>query len=70
MKKSFAILGLLGGSLTAVDAVAAPTISYVPNSLTQASINRGPWVLHQNNEDAQYDASGILSPTSTDCPSL
>jgi hypothetical protein len=60
MKKSFAIIGLLGGTLATVDAIAVPTISYVPNSLSQASIHRGPWVLHQNNEKEQYDASGTF----------
>jgi len=67
MKKSFAIIGLLGGTLATVDAIAVPvpTISYVPNSLSQASIHRGPWVLHQNNKQEQYDASGILPSLAT-----
>jgi hypothetical protein len=56
---------IAASALTAGSAFATPTITYVPNSLAQSSIHRGPWVLHQNNEEAQYDASGILPSLAT-----
>ena len=59
--KSAAIAVLAAAStLTTANAIADLTIQYAPNSLTQSSIQGGPWVLHQNNKKEQYDASGIL----------
>jgi hypothetical protein len=51
---------IAASAITASSAFATPTITYVPDSLAQSSIHQGPWVLHQHNEEAQYDASGIL----------
>jgi hypothetical protein len=66
LNTSAAITLLVAAStLTAVDAIAYPIISYVPHSLVQSSIHRGPWVLHQNNKTEQYNASGILPSLAT-----
>ncbi|WJR78669.1 hypothetical protein [Bradyrhizobium sp. NP1] len=47
--------------LAAASAAAAdPTISYVPNSLRQSSIHRGPWTLHEAGRHFHHDASGIV----------
>jgi hypothetical protein len=46
--------------VAASSASAEPTISYVPNSLTQATIERGPWNLHESGDHFSHDASGIV----------
>jgi hypothetical protein len=47
--------------LTAASAAHAdPTISYVPNSLKQSKIERGPWTLHETGKYFHHDASGIV----------
>jgi hypothetical protein len=40
-------------------------ISYVPNSLAEASIAAGPWTLHQMARGNPHDASGILPTEKT-----
>ncbi len=42
---------------------AGPQISYVPKSLVESVIDRGPWTLHARGEDG-HDASGIIPTTS------
>jgi hypothetical protein len=37
-----------------------PAISYVPGSMVEAQINRGPWTLHESTTGHQHDASGIV----------
>jgi hypothetical protein len=39
---------------------AEPTISFVPNSLKQSVIHRGPWTLHESGDYFSHDASGIV----------
>ena len=58
---------LLPGTITAsVLLIAAssvhadPAITYVPNSLAQSVIERGPWTLHESDRHFHYDASGIV----------
>jgi hypothetical protein len=46
--------------LANIPANADGLISYVPNSLTEASITGGPWTLHQMTGANPHDASGIL----------
>jgi hypothetical protein len=53
------------GLLAAAPASAAPTISYVPNSLVQSVINHGPWTLHESTNHFAHDASGIVPPAGT-----
>jgi hypothetical protein len=43
-------------------------ITYVPNSLAEATIARGPWTLHQMVGRNPHDASGILPPSGTMTP--
>ena len=44
-------------------AQADPTISYVPNSLKQSTMLRGPWTLHETGKFFQRDASGVVPPS-------
>jgi hypothetical protein len=46
--------------LAASAANADPVISYVPNSLRQSTIERGPWTLHESGRHFHHDASGIV----------
>lgn len=46
---------------------AGPAISYIPNSLTESTIERGPWALHQSGHHA-HDASGIVPPSTQTQP--
>ena len=49
------------GLLTAASAANAdPTITYIPNSLKQSKIERGPWTLHEAGKYFGHDASGIV----------
>ena len=53
-------------TLAAAPACAAesgPHISYVPKSLVESVIERGPWTLHERGEDFGHDASGIVPTT-------
>jgi hypothetical protein len=43
-------------------------ITYVPNSLTEATITNGPWTLHQRVGRNPHDASGIMPPSGTKTP--
>lgn len=43
-------------------------ISYVPNSLSEATIADGPWTLHQMAGRNPHDASGILPPAGVSTP--
>src|ERR1700730_3290020 len=43
-------------------------ITYVPNSLAEATIADGPWTLHQRVGKNAHDASGILPPPGTKTP--
>jgi len=55
--------------LANVNASADPVaITYVPNSLAEASIANGPWTLHSGLGRNRHDASGILPPTGTKTP--
>jgi hypothetical protein len=57
--------------LTAVPASAGahgPEIKYVPKSLVESVINRGPWALHQAGDDFAHDASGIVPGASNKNP--
>ena len=47
---------------------AGPAISYIPNSLTQSTIEQGPWALHQSGAYHHHDASGIVPPSSLTPP--
>src|SRR5215472_18372586 len=40
-------------------------ITYVPNSLAEASIANGPWTLHSGLGRNRHDASGVLPSIST-----
>jgi hypothetical protein len=42
-----------------VSARADSLITYVPNSLTEATVTNGPWTLHQSRGRNPHDASGI-----------
>src|SRR6202035_5033781 len=76
---------LLGGCaaialIAAAPALAAgPTISYVPDSLAQSKIHRGPWTLHESakgdeaedhdeSDGSAHDASGIVPPSTLTPP--
>jgi hypothetical protein len=50
------------------DAGSPVTITYVPNSLAEATITNGPWTLHQAVGRNPHDASGILPPPGTTTP--
>jgi hypothetical protein len=52
-----AAIALLGSAFAAN---ADPAISYVPNSLKQSTIHRGPWTLHETGKYFHHDASGIV----------
>ena len=55
--------------LANVNASADPVaLTYVPNSLAEASIANGPWTLHSELGRNRHDASGILPPTGTKTP--
>jgi hypothetical protein len=43
-------------------------ITYVPNSLAEATIADGPWTLHQSVGRNPHDASGILPPSGVTTP--
>ncbi|MFX6250143.1 hypothetical protein ABTF88_19125, partial [Acinetobacter baumannii] len=45
---------------TTFAASADPAISYVPNSLRQSPILRGPWTLHETGTHFHHDASGVV----------
>jgi hypothetical protein len=49
-------------------AKADPKIAYVPNSLKQSKIERGPWTLHELGKYFHHDASGIVPPSTTPPP--
>ncbi|WP_035659239.1 hypothetical protein, partial [Bradyrhizobium sp. STM 3809] len=49
-------------------AQADPVMTYVPNSLRQSVIERGPWTLHENDRYSQHDASGVVPPASQKAP--
>ena len=54
--------------MAASSAVAeTPKISYVPNSLKQSIIDRGPWTLHETGDNFSHDASGVV-PTKGSTP--
>jgi hypothetical protein len=61
---------VISSVLGSIDAGADPavTLSYVPRSLTEASIAGGPWTLHQLAGKNRHDASGILPPLGTKTP--
>lgn len=44
------------------------TITYLPNSLAEATVTGGPWTLHQMVGSNPHDASGILPPSGTPTP--
>jgi hypothetical protein len=46
--------------IAASSAAAEPAISYVPNSLKESMIHRGPWTLHETGDHFSHDASGIV----------
>jgi len=48
----------------AAGAAAQPSIGYVPGSLAESTIARGPWTLHQAGRQG-HDASGIVPTTSS-----
>src|SRR5208283_5405264 len=56
--------------LTNVNASAetAVAITYVPNSLAEATMAGGPWTLHQKAGKNPHDASGILPPSNVSTP--
>jgi len=54
--------------IAASTANAEPAISYVPNSLKESLIERGPWTLHETNDPFSHDASGIVPPGSATPP--
>ena len=60
----------ISAAFASIDAGAdtAVTLSYVPRSLTEASIAGGPWTLHQLTGSNRHDASGILPPSSVSTP--
>lgn len=58
-------IALLATASTAVTAGPSVTITYVPNSLAEASIAGGPWTLHQKMFGNAHDASGILPTENT-----
>ena len=43
-------------------------ITYVPNSLSEATLAGGPWTLHQRAGRDAHDASGVLPPAGTMTP--
>jgi len=47
---------------------AGPAISYVPNSLVESVIDRGPWTLHESVSTFMHDASGIVPTASNHNP--
>jgi hypothetical protein len=48
-----------------VNARADSPITYVPNSLSEATITNGDWTLHQSRGRNPHDASGIVPPIPT-----
>jgi hypothetical protein len=48
-----------------VNARADSPITYVPNSLAEATITNGLWTLHQGRGRNPHDASGIVPPIPT-----
>src|SRR5215468_1440414 len=48
-----------------VNARADSPVTYVPNSLTEATITNGSWTLHQSRGRNPHDASGIVPPIPT-----
>ncbi|HET7885258.1 MAG TPA: hypothetical protein VFL62_03430 [Bradyrhizobium sp.] len=60
MKINFGAVSTLALLLAATSAQADPAISYVPNSLKQSIIDRGPWTLHESGDNFSHDASGIV----------
>lgn len=54
--------------MCATSAQADPSITYVPNSLKQSTIELGPWTLHEAGYYRQHDASGIVPPSSQKAP--
>jgi hypothetical protein len=64
MKSSFLGACAAMALLASAPAMAAgPTISYVPNSLVESVIDRGPWTLHESGFHFHHDASGIVPTT-------
>ena len=59
-------IALLAHGYAGADAQVA--ITYVPNSLAEASIVNGPWTLHSGLGRNRHDASGILPPAGTKTP--
>jgi hypothetical protein len=59
---SAALLASVSVNVRADDPVA---ITYVPNSLTEATITGGLWTLHQSQGRNPHDASGIIPPIPT-----
>jgi len=43
-------------------------ITYVPNSLAQATVTNGPWTLHSRLGRNPHDASGVLPPSTVTTP--
>ena len=60
---STAISSILASVSASADSSLA--ISYVPHSLSEASIAGGPWTLHQTEGKNSHDASGIMSGVNT-----
>ncbi len=65
---SFGMVSAIALLTVASAAQADPVISYVPNSLKQSVIERGPWTLHEQDRYWQHDASGIVPPSSQTAP--
>jgi hypothetical protein len=69
--RTFLFFALAGPALLANVNAGADTpvaITYVPNSLAEATIADGPWTLHQRAGRHPHDASGILPPSGTMTP--
>jgi hypothetical protein len=69
--RAFPFSAAAGGALLANVNAGADTpvaITYVPNSLAEATIADGPWTLHQRVGSNARDASGILPPPGTMTP--
>jgi hypothetical protein len=54
--------------MAAPASASGPSISYVPNSLVESVIKRGPWTLHEGGQRFNHDASGIVPPKSQTMP--
>ncbi|MBV9462425.1 MAG: hypothetical protein JO141_33610 [Bradyrhizobium sp.] len=52
----------------ASNAYADPAISYVRDSLKEATIQFGPWTLHESGKFFHHDASGIVPPSTLTPP--